>query len=99
MGIINWSKFGGIVAVKDLNLLIWLAQLGISVVTPLAMFILLAVWLQRQWSWGGWTLWVGILLGVYCAVQGFRSSLKTMERFAKDKKEDTPPPAAYNDHD
>ena len=31
---------------KDFNLLIWLAQLGLSTAFPLAGFILLGVWLR-----------------------------------------------------
>lgn len=76
---------------KDLNLLVWLTQLGFSVVFPLAGFILLALWLRDQWGWGGWVLWVGIALGFYSAVQGLRSSLKLMAAFTKDKKDKQPP--------
>lgn len=83
---------------KDLSLLVWLSQLGISVAAPLAGFILLAVWLQKQFSWGDWVIWVGLVLGLICAVQGFRSSVKAMEYLAKDKKKD-PPPVSFNDHD
>ena len=31
---------------KDLNLIVWLTQLGMSVAVPLAGFVLLAVWLR-----------------------------------------------------
>lgn len=84
---------------KDLNLLVWLTQLGLSVISPLAGFILLALWLHQQFGFGTWVIWVGIGLGFYCAIQGFRSSLKLMENFAKEKKEKGPPPVAFNDHD
>lgn len=84
---------------KDLNLLVWLTQLGFSVVFPLAGFIMVAVWLHQQFGVGTWVIWVGIVLGFYCAIQGFRSSLKMMEAFAKDKKEKGPPPVAFNDHE
>lgn len=83
---------------KDLSLLVWLTQLGLSVAAPLGGFILLALWLHNRFGWGNWVLWVGIVLGVYCAVTGFVSSLHTLSRLAKDKKQDTPP-VAFNDHD
>lgn len=83
---------------KDLSLLVWLSQLGFSVVTPLAGFILLSVWLQNRLSLGDWVIWVGVVLGLVCAIQGFRSSIKAMERLAKDKKRE-PPPVSFNDHD
>ena len=65
---------------------------------PLGGFIWLAVWLRQRLDWGVWVIIVGVALGVICAVDGFRMSLKTMERMARDKKED-PPPVSFNDHD
>ena len=83
---------------KDLSLLVWLTQLGFSVAFPLAGFILLAVWLRDSQGWGSWVLWAGILLGLICAFQGLRSSIKSMERLSRHKKDDPPPPASFNDH-
>lgn len=83
---------------KDLRLLVWLTQLGFSVAFPLAGFILLAVWLRDRWGWGDWVLWVGIVIGVSCAIDGLRSSLKVMAQFSRGEKKD-PPPTAFNDHD
>lgn len=84
---------------KDISLLVWLTQLGLSVALPPAGFILLAVWLQGRFQWGSWVLWVGIILGVICAADGLRSSLKAMERMAKNKREKDPPPVFFNDHE
>ena len=84
---------------KQLHLLVWITQLGLSTATPLAGFILLAVWLQKSCGWGQWVIWAAIVLGFYCAVQGFRSSLKTMERMSQAKKEQRKPPASFNDHE
>ena len=83
---------------KDLTLLVWLTQLGLSVALPPAGFILLAVWLRNQFGWGSWVIWVAIVLGLYCAVTGFLSSLKTLKRLTDDRKKD-PPPVAFNEHD
>lgn len=82
---------------KNVNLLIWVTQLGISVAVPPAAFILLAVWLRNKFDWGSWILIVGIILGVVCAAEGFFSSLKAMRKMSEDKKEK--PPLAFNDHD
>lgn len=83
---------------KELTLLTWLTQLGLSVAVPLGGFVWLAVWLRDAWGWGDWVIWAGLALGVYCAVDGFRISLKNLSRIAKSKK--TPkPPVAFNDHD
>lgn len=81
---------------KNVSMLVWLTQLGLSVAVPPVAFVLLALWLQNTCGWGGWVLWVGIVLGIYCAVTGFISSLRTMERLSGQKKET--PPVSYNDH-
>ena len=84
---------------KDLSLLVWLTQLGLSVALPFGGFILLALWLQNDFGWGQWVLWVGIVLGVICAIDGFRSSIKAMERLSKRKDDPEPPAVSFNDHD
>lgn len=84
---------------KDLRLLIWLTQLGLSIAFPLAGFILLGVWLHNDLGWGMWTIWVGLVLGILSAVNGFRDSMKAMELMSKDKKKPEPPPVSFNSHD
>ena len=80
-------------------MLVWLTQLGLSVVIPPVCTIGLAVWLHRSHNWGTWVIWVGILLGVICAADGLRVSLRAMEKLGSSRKDDTPPPVAFNDHD
>lgn len=84
---------------KDLTLIVWLTQLGLSVSVPMAGFILLAVWLQNSLGWGHWVIFVGIGLGLICAIDGLRNSLKAMERLSRRKKDDPPLPISFNDHD
>ena len=81
---------------KELTLLTWLTQLGLSVAVPPVLFILLAVWLRDSQGWGAWVIWVGIILGLYCAVNGLLTSLRTLKRFTESKKKD--PPQAFNEH-
>lgn len=83
---------------KNLNLIVWLSQLGLSVAIPPAALILLAVWLRNRFQWGSWVIVAGVILGVICAIGGLRSSLKAMEYMARDKKEGIRPPA-FNNHD
>ena len=52
---------------KHWNLLIWVPQFGISVVFPLILFIMLAVWLQERWGWGSWVIVAGIFCGLITA--------------------------------
>lgn len=83
---------------KDLGLLAWLTQLGLTVALPLGGLIWLAVWLRSRFDLGAWVLWLGIILGAVFALDGLRVSLKTLSRFAgQDKKE--PPAVSFNEHD
>ena len=83
---------------KELTLLTWLTQLGLSVALPLAGFILLALWLRNQFGWGDWVLWVGIVMGFISALSGLIQSLKLLAGLTEKKREETPP-VSYNDHD
>jgi len=83
---------------KNVNLLIWITQLGLSVALPLGGFIFLAVWLRQRFDWGAWVIIAGVVLGLICAFDGLRSSLKAMERMTGGKQEQEPP-VSFNDHD
>lgn len=83
---------------KNLSLLVWLSQLGLSVAVPLAGFILLGVWLHNRFGWGTWVVIVCSLLGFVCALDGLRVSLKTLNRLAGKETKDKPP-VSFNEHD
>ena len=83
---------------KHYQLLIWLTQLGLSVALPLTGFILLGVWLHNHFGWGNWIIVVCAVIGVICAIDGLRTSLKAMDRIAKDETKEKPP-VSFNDHD
>ena len=83
---------------KDVHLLIWLTQLGISVAVPLGGFIWLGIWLRQRFDLGVWVVLAGIFVGIVCAIDGLRSSLKAMEKMVQDKNE-TPPPVSFNEHE
>ena len=76
---------------KDLKMLIWLTQLGLSIALPPAGFVWLAVWLRGRFSLGNWVIFVGIVLGIAGAVDGFRSSLKAMQMMEKQDRRNDPP--------
>lgn len=82
---------------RDLNLLVFLTQLGFTVAFPLAGFVLLAIWLRSAFGWGVWVIWAGLTLGLTCAVTGFRDALKTMDRMSRDEKKEDPP-VSFNEH-
>lgn len=84
---------------KNMNLLIWLTQLGLSVAVPLGGFIWLGVFLRQRFDLGIWVVLTGVAVGLVCAIDGLRVSLKAMEHMAKDNKEQEPPPVSFNDHE
>ena len=84
---------------KDVSLIVWLTQLGLSVAVPMAGFLVLAVWLRNTAGWGQWVIYVGIGMGLVCAIDGLRTSLKAMDRLGRKSKDDPPPPVSFNDHD
>ena len=84
---------------KEVTLLTWVTQLGLSVALPLAGFIFLALWLRSQFGWGNWVLWVGIILGLVSALDGLWQTLKALSDLTTKKKVGEQPPVSYNDHD
>lgn len=82
---------------KNLSLIVWLTQLGLSVAIPLGGFVLLGVWLRNQFELGNWVIIVCALVGLICAIDGLRNSLKAMSRLAKDKQEEKTC-VSFNDH-
>ena len=76
--------------------LAWLTQFGLSVVAPLLLCVLGSVWLRNRFDIGGWIVVAGIFLGIGGAVSGLWSSLKQINREAKqdDKKQSI----SFNDH-
>ena len=83
---------------KGLNLLVWMTQLGISVAVPPVVFVLLGVWLRNRFALGSWVVIAAVAVGLICAINGLRSSLKVMERMTEDKKQEQLP-VSFNDHD
>lgn len=83
---------------KDLSLLVWLSQLGLSVVVPPAVFILIAVWLRKSYQWGTWVIWVAVILGVYCAITGLVQTVRALDKLSAKKDERTQS-VSFNDHD
>ena len=86
---------------KDLNMLVWLTQLGLSVATPMGIFTLLGLWLKNRFQLGAWVIVVFCVIGLVCAADSFRHTLRAMELMAASgrKKQNDPPPVSFNDHD
>ena len=83
--------------VKVLRYLVWLTQLGLTVAVPLVGFILLGAWLHNSRGWGGWTVLVGIALGLLGAAGGLINSFRTLNMMLK--QDETPARKGYNRHE
>ena len=70
---------------KELNLLIWVTQLGFSIAAPLALCIIGTVWLRDRFQLGNWIILLGIVIGIYCAVDGFIRNLKVLNQMGNKK--------------
>lgn len=81
---------------KNLSLLVWLTQLGLSVALPIGGFVLISVWLQRQFSLGNWIIFCGVFLGIVCAIDGVKTAFKSIKQLTGRKEDD--PPVSFNDH-
>lgn len=87
---------------KELNMLVWITQLGMGVAMPLAGFIWLGIWLKNRFSLGAWCVILFCVIGLITAFDGLKVSLKTMERLDKSKKknrEKVMKGVSFNDHD
>lgn len=83
---------------KNLHLLTWITQLGLSTAVPLAGFVVLAVWLRNRYDLGLWVIFVGVGLGLVSAIDGFIRNLKALDGLSKDKKTEDPP-VSFGEHD
>lgn len=83
---------------KNLSLLVWLTQLGLSVALPLAGFIWLGLWLKNSCGWGSWVVIAGVLIGIFLAVDGLINSLRLMNRTAREESKKSTG-ISFNEHD
>lgn len=83
---------------KDLTLLVWMTQFGLSVAAPPICCIWASVWLKNRFQLGGWVVWVGTALGILLSIDGLRTSIRLMKKMSR-RKNDTPPPLSFNDHE
>ena len=74
---------------NDVNGLVWITQLGLSVAAPLGGFTLLGVWLSQRFQTGKWVIAVFCIIGFFSAISGLRSTLKLLsdQEARKERRE------------
>ena len=90
------NYFGGFL-MKDFSFLkdlVWITELGLSVASPLVVFIVGAVWLRDAFSLPAWVIAIGAVLGALGAVGGLATNLKRMAKSGKKEDEKT----QFNEH-
>lgn len=86
---------------KILSLLMWVGQLGFSMLFPLCFFLILANWLQARFGLGLWVTVVLGILGFLTSVSTTRSSIRSLLKEVRRCSGDdgkSPPPVSFNDH-
>ena len=83
---------------KQLQKLLWLTQLGVSLVTPPLLCLLLGHLAQSKWGWGTWVMVAAILIGLAASACSAASFLRYCKR--NSEKEGTgDKPIAFNNHE
>lgn len=93
-------RINGGLCVKDfykaMENLIWVTQLGLSLLLPPVFFLGLAHWLVTRWGWPVWVWLPAILLGLATAAVTFRSFAA---RWLRDSRRDAEHrPSGFNRH-
>ena len=81
---------------KDLGLIVYITQLGLSLGAPLAGFTLLGVWLKNRYELGAWIIALFCMIGLISGVHGFLLELKNLQK--REAKKDQTRPKGFNSH-
>lgn len=82
---------------QGLRELVWLTELGLSIVSPLVLCVLGAAWLRGRFSLEPWIVIIGLLVGLggaFSAGLAFYRHTRLMDK--KPGKKD--PPVYFNEH-
>lgn len=83
---------------KQLQKLLWLTQLGVSLVTPPLLCLFLGHLAQSKWGWGTWVMVAALLIGLAASVCSAASFLRYCKKCSeKEGKGDKP--IAFNNHE
>ena len=63
---------------ENLKAAAWITQFGLNMITPMVIFIILALWLRRKFALGDWVMLLAIGLGVCSMAGSMYSFIKTV---------------------
>lgn len=76
--------------------LVWLVQLGLSMMMPLLLCLGGCWWAVSHWGWPGWLYLPAVLLGLASGAQTFAAFSRRMIRRARKKTPQSR--VGFNDH-
>lgn len=82
--------------VKSLQKLLWLTQLGVSLIAPPLGCLWLAGLLEQRLGWGVWVRITALFIGLVSSGCAAASFLRYCRREADDAKKEKP--VSFNDH-
>lgn len=84
---------------KALEDLVWVSQLGLSLIMPVLLLMGLCYWLTTTFAVGVWVYLPAILLGLGVGGSSFYSFWKMMQRKHALQKKEKPNTISFNRHD
>ena len=79
--------------------LVWITQLGISLISPLLFFVLGAAWLKERFHLGVWIILLGIVLGIVGAISAGLAFYRQTKALTKPANPPKTKPVSFNQHD
>lgn len=79
--------------------LVWITQLGMSIISPLLVFVLGAAWLKERFHLGVWIVLLGIVLGIAGAISAGLTFYRQTKALTKPAKPQKTKPVSFNQHD
>lgn len=83
---------------KNLSLILWVTQFGLSILVPPCLLLLLAAWLQQRFGLGIWIVAALGSLGILIAIGTARANWRAMRKEAEKTTDSNRPPISFNDH-
>ncbi|MGM9551466.1 MAG: AtpZ/AtpI family protein [Clostridia bacterium] len=73
---------------KHMRAAAWITQFGLSMVSPIILCVIFALWINNTFNTGTWVVIVGMLLGVAASFTTMASFIKTVKKEMEDKEDD-----------
>lgn len=83
---------------KTLNLLVWITQFGLSILSPILLYLGLGFWLRSRFGLGLWILVILGAVGIVSSIRSAQTCIRIMCKAADAAGDQKEPPVAFNNH-